>query len=170
MLATDYLCHKLPQTCFVCRNHNPILSSFNTYHREYNKSNTTGATCGARNCLHFRSSWVRPPPRFFTCLIGVRVHSCCQIHVYVFSSMLWFPKYLCLPPSLSEARVGWSLVLCVMLSFSFWQLYCMSFIDLWLLITSLISSDYPYTGSNSLIMQQVIIFTKFYQIYWRFKY
>ena len=30
-----------------CRNHNPLLSSFMTYHRVCNKSNTTGETCGA---------------------------------------------------------------------------------------------------------------------------
>jgi len=29
------------------RNHNPIISSFMTYHRVCNKSNTMGATCGA---------------------------------------------------------------------------------------------------------------------------
>ena len=33
--------------CYICRNHNVILSSFVTYHRDCNKSNTTGFTCGA---------------------------------------------------------------------------------------------------------------------------
>ena len=32
--------------CSVCRNHNPVLSSFMTYHRVCNKRNMTGATCG----------------------------------------------------------------------------------------------------------------------------
>jgi hypothetical protein len=32
---------------YVCRNHIPILSSFMTYHRVCNKSNTTGAMCDA---------------------------------------------------------------------------------------------------------------------------
>jgi hypothetical protein len=31
--------------CSVCRNHNPVLSSFMSYHRVYNKSNTAGSTC-----------------------------------------------------------------------------------------------------------------------------
>jgi hypothetical protein len=36
----------------ACRNHNPVLSSFMTYHQVSNKSNTTGA----RNCLPFWST------------------------------------------------------------------------------------------------------------------
>jgi len=47
LTVTEYLCHKCPRTCFVCRNHNLILSSSITYHRVCNKSNTTGATLGA---------------------------------------------------------------------------------------------------------------------------
>ena len=44
LTATEYLCHKLPRVCSVCCN--------------YNKSGTTGATCGARTtyplyCLTF---------------------------------------------------------------------------------------------------------------------
>jgi hypothetical protein len=35
---------KWPRICSVCRNHNPFLSSFMTYHRVCNKSNTTAAT------------------------------------------------------------------------------------------------------------------------------
>ena len=42
-----YLCHKWPRILSVCHNHNPVLSSFITYHRVRNKSNTTGPTCGA---------------------------------------------------------------------------------------------------------------------------
>jgi Ca2+/Na+ antiporter len=30
---TAYLCDKWPQICSVCRNHNPVLSSFMTYHQ-----------------------------------------------------------------------------------------------------------------------------------------
>jgi len=33
--------------CSICRNHNPVLSSFMIYYRLFNRSNTTGATCGA---------------------------------------------------------------------------------------------------------------------------
>ena len=45
LTVMDYLCHKSPPICSVCRNHNPIISSFRTYHRVCNKNNTTGATC-----------------------------------------------------------------------------------------------------------------------------
>ena len=38
---------KWPRMCSFCRNHNPVLSSFMTYHRVCNNRNTTGATCGA---------------------------------------------------------------------------------------------------------------------------
>ena len=46
--ATGCLCHKWLQICSVCRNHNPVLSSYMTYHQDSNKSNMMGATCGAR--------------------------------------------------------------------------------------------------------------------------
>ena len=41
LIATKYVCHKWPQICFVCRNHNPVLSSFMPYHRICDKSNMT---------------------------------------------------------------------------------------------------------------------------------
>jgi hypothetical protein len=47
LIVTEYLWHKLPQICTVCRNHNLVFTSFVIYYRVYNESNTTGATCGA---------------------------------------------------------------------------------------------------------------------------
>jgi len=44
---TEYMCHKRLRIRSVCRNYNPTLSSFMTYHRVINKSNTTDDTCGA---------------------------------------------------------------------------------------------------------------------------
>jgi len=41
----EYLCHKGPRMCSVCRNHKPVLSSFMIYYRVCNTSITTGATC-----------------------------------------------------------------------------------------------------------------------------
>ena len=32
LIVAKYQCHKLPRICSVCRNHNPTLSSFMTYH------------------------------------------------------------------------------------------------------------------------------------------
>jgi len=46
LTVTEYQCHKWPQICAVCRNHNPVVSSFMTYQWVCNKSNMTGATCG----------------------------------------------------------------------------------------------------------------------------
>ena len=45
LTATEYLCYKWPRICSTCRIHNPVLSTFMTYHRVSSKSNTTGATC-----------------------------------------------------------------------------------------------------------------------------
>ena len=44
---TEYMCHKKLRIRSVCRNYNPTLSSFMTYHRLINKSNTTDDTCWA---------------------------------------------------------------------------------------------------------------------------
>jgi len=33
LTVKEYLCHKWPRTCFTCRKHFPVLSSFTTYHR-----------------------------------------------------------------------------------------------------------------------------------------
>ena len=47
LIDTEYQCHKWPRICSICRNRNPVLSTFMTYHRVCKKSNTTGATYGA---------------------------------------------------------------------------------------------------------------------------
>jgi hypothetical protein len=47
LTVTEYLCHKWQRICSVCRYHYPVLSSFMTYHRVCNKSNTTGVNSGA---------------------------------------------------------------------------------------------------------------------------
>jgi hypothetical protein len=52
--VTEYLCHKLTQLYFVCRNHNPVLSSFMTY-RICNKSATTGFTSAAETTYSSRA-------------------------------------------------------------------------------------------------------------------
>ena len=48
LTVTGYLCHKWRRICSVCRNHNLVFSSFMTYYFICKKSNTTGATNGAR--------------------------------------------------------------------------------------------------------------------------
>ena len=44
LTVTEYLCLWI---CSVCRNHDPDVSSFMTYHRVYSNSNTTDVTSGA---------------------------------------------------------------------------------------------------------------------------
>ena len=46
ILSERLLCYFILRSCSVRRNHNPVLSSFMTYHRVCNKSNRTGATRG----------------------------------------------------------------------------------------------------------------------------
>ena len=72
-----YLCHKWPQICPVCRNHNLELSSFMTYNRLCNKSNTMGATCGAG------TAYPSGAPEFTPVFSGVRV-----VQSLVFCEML----------------------------------------------------------------------------------
>ena len=47
LTVTEVLCHNWPRICSVCRNQNPVFSSWLTYHRVCNKSNTTSVICGA---------------------------------------------------------------------------------------------------------------------------
>ena len=49
---TEYLCRKWLRIRSVCRNYNPTISSFMTYHRVINKSNTTDDTCGVGTAYH----------------------------------------------------------------------------------------------------------------------
>ena len=66
-LVTQSLCHKWPWIFSIYCSHNPILSSFMTYHRDCKKSNTTDATCGV---------WTVYPsgaPDFIPNFSGVRV-------------------------------------------------------------------------------------------------
>jgi len=82
-------------------NHKPVLSSFMTYHRVCNKSNTTGATC-----LSFRSTWVHP--RFLVgcmvldlfvehclsfCLLSFGHGIVCSSSIYCFWLLLWCHLY-----------------------------------------------------------------------------
>lgn len=60
LTVNEYLCHKLPRICFVCRNDNPVFSSFMTYHRIYNKINTTRTPRGA-GCPTLPAHLLPPP-------------------------------------------------------------------------------------------------------------
>ena len=104
-----YLCHKWPHICSVFRNHNPVISSFTTYHRACNKSNMTGATCGVG------TMYPSGPPEFNS---GFKWSSCYSI----FSFMCMFCRSSFVP-----------------LYFFFWPLCCLSVCDLRLPSTPVVS-------------------------------
>ena len=78
-----------------------------------------------------------------------------DMYIYIILwSRHWFslPEHPSSPPVFCGVCVARSLVLCVMfcrslfvlLSFFFWPLCCLFFFNLWLLITSLVSSNFSY--------------------------
>ena len=73
-----------PWICTVCRNHNPVLFSFRTYHRVCYKRNRTGFTNGAGTTYPFGASV------FVPIFCGDRVIHVVQLYVFgVFKSVLW---------------------------------------------------------------------------------
>ena len=112
LTVTEYLCHQWWRICSLCSNQNPVLSSFVTDHRVCNKSNTTSVTCGAGTAYTFGA------PEFTPVLIVVRV-----ARSFVFCVLFRIP-------------------LCAISSFLLCPLHCLSFFDLRLLITSLVSYIY----------------------------
>ena len=69
---------------FVFRNHNPDLSLFKTYHQVCNKSNTTGAKCGAETAYPLRA------PEFIPGFCRVCVAQS-LVFCVVFCRSLFFP-------------------------------------------------------------------------------
>ena len=55
LTVKEYMCHKWPRICSICRKNNPALFSFTTYHRVCNKSNTTDAKCGSGTAYSSRA-------------------------------------------------------------------------------------------------------------------
>ena len=58
-----------------CLNHNPVVSSFMTYHRVCSNSNTTGYICGAG------TDYPSESPCCLSCLSGVRLVHLVKLHV-----------------------------------------------------------------------------------------
>jgi hypothetical protein len=94
----EYLCHKWPRICSVCRIYNPFFSSFVDYHRIGNKINPTGVTRGAGTAYNYPSK----APMFTT-------------------GFLWGSYY-----SISSFLCSVLLIIVCLLPFFFWSLYCMS--------------------------------------------
>jgi hypothetical protein len=67
LTVTGYQYHKWPRICSACRVHNPVLSSFMTYHRVCNKCNTTDVKCG------IGTAYPSGAPEFTPGFNGVRV-------------------------------------------------------------------------------------------------
>ena len=86
------------------------------------------------------------PYIFIPCFTFWTNDSCTETHRYILFSVRSTPEFT---PDFSEVRVTRSLVLCVCfvdrcLSFFFWPLCCLSFIDLRILIPPLVSSNSCY--------------------------
>jgi hypothetical protein len=82
-----------PRICSFCRNHNPNLSSFMTFHRVFNKSNR-GCHVWSRNCLSFRNtwvfSWIRVAWSLVLCVMFCRSLFVLFLFAIVLSVLLWF--------------------------------------------------------------------------------
>jgi hypothetical protein len=124
----EYLCHKSPRLCSICRNHNPVLSSFMTYHRVCNQ-NTTADTILVKHELFTIPEHLRSLPA----LAG----SCIVLYIIVF----WFHRL-----SFDHCVVCPSLIYAVWLPH--WYLwftasdYPIGIFDLRRLITPLVSLIY----------------------------
>jgi hypothetical protein len=90
LTITEYLCNKWPWVCSVCRNNNPVLSPFMTYHRVCNKI--------TRRMPHAGQKLLTLPehpsiPLFFAWHSGVRVIHVVKLYVFTFCVLrcpLWF--------------------------------------------------------------------------------
>ena len=119
--------HKLPQICFICHNHNPVLPSLMTYHRVCYKSNMTVATCGAGTANPSRAPLVFSGVRVVWSLVFCVVF-CRSLFVFSGVRVIWslvFCVVFCRSLFVfSGVRVIWSLVFCVVFYWSMFILLC----------------------------------------------
>ena len=80
LTVTEHLCHKLPRISSVCRYHNPVLSSFMTYHRLCSKSYTMGAACGTGTAY---------PSGTHSFLCRVLLIIVCPFVIFLLAIVLW---------------------------------------------------------------------------------
>jgi hypothetical protein len=92
LTVAEYLCHKRPQICSICRNHNPVLPSFITYHRCCNKSNRTGETSGAGTA--YRSEARASPPVISGHLVVWSIVFCALFCRSLIVFLFFFPNVL----------------------------------------------------------------------------
>ena len=111
---------------------NIYISTTQTYHRGCNQINTTGATSGEG------TAYISGTPEFTPVFSGVR--QCYSI--FIFMSMFCRSLF-------------------VLLSFSFWPLRCLSFFDLRILITPLVSTRI-YIQWDILLYKSLVSTNSFY--------
>ena len=87
--VTEFLYHKWPWKCSVCRNHKSGHFLIHDYHRGCNKNNTAGATSGEGNTHPFEASEFNP------CFCGVCMAQsiCFCISLFVLFSFFFWPLY-----------------------------------------------------------------------------
>jgi hypothetical protein len=152
------------QICSICRKHKSVLSSFMTYHHRVNQINTTGATTGTGTAYSSGASLFTPCFKWGSWIMvitklpnseqsykgKVKTHKYIDRQNQSTTGKLWKPLWPWLGTGISNEMVGWirfetqSLVSCVAFvdrPFFFWPLCCLSFFDLRILITSLVSSN-----------------------------
>ena len=117
-------------------------------------SSTTGTTTGAGTTNPYGASEFIPVAHIFgfqccvfcfVCLYSVSCSHCCQclwiVHIrfllrFSLTFIQWDSRF-----SIFRFYVMFCRSLFVLLPFLFWPLYCLSFLDLWLLFTLLVSSN-----------------------------
>ena len=104
---TEYLCHKWPRICSVCRNHNSVLSLFLTYHWFCSNRNTTGVLCGAGTAYPSTAPEFTPGFKWDLCcsivsfLCTVLYIILCPFVLFLFSIVVYV-LLLLIPPLLSS--------------------------------------------------------------------
>jgi hypothetical protein len=142
-VLTDHgyvLCPNWPRVCSVCRNHNPVLSSFMTYHQVCNKSNATDVICGAGTVYPFGVPEVTPVFR------GVRVARS-LVFFLRFCRLLFFLLAIVLSVFLRFTSSGYSFD--ISKCFLWWEGYK------WLLV--FISRRYAFSMSEHIDITYIVL-------------
>jgi hypothetical protein len=82
LTVTEYLCHKWPRICSVCRNHKPALSSFMTCHRFCDNSEAkTALPSGSLDVTPVNSMFPFAQPLVFCVLFCISFLSFCVLSI-----------------------------------------------------------------------------------------
>jgi hypothetical protein len=139
--VTECLCHKWPRICSVCRNHNPVLSSYMTYHQGSNKSNMIGVD------IHWLVRYVMVTDHLVPFLWKIHVSMIKEnmtFCVVVFCRWLFECKYGSCGSIVSFLRIVLLIIGCPFVVFLSGPLYCLPSFDSRHLFTSFASSNFSY--------------------------